>query len=103
MFIMDYSGDLSTCGRTAELKLHPPEYLRKMISQFEASPEFWGEGFHDPEQLMTCLRNVENDRYEPLSVLLYEDEIYRNPKVDLRIVNRKTSQAQKSGASNETH
>lgn len=40
MFIMDYAGDLASCGTNAELRLQPPANIAGMISQYEVEPAF---------------------------------------------------------------
>jgi hypothetical protein len=78
MFVMDYSGDLSSCGKIAEIRLHAPEYIRQMIDQYEAHPEFWGSGFDSPEELFAELRSVRNSLFEPAALKITEIEIAEN-------------------------
>jgi hypothetical protein len=39
MFVMDYSGDLLSCGPEAEVQLHDPESIARMIHNYEQSPK----------------------------------------------------------------
>ena len=78
MFVMDYSGDLSSCGKVAEIRLHSPEYIKRMIDQYEAHPEFWGSGFDSPEELFAGLRSVKNSLFEPATLKVTDNEIAEN-------------------------
>jgi hypothetical protein len=83
MFLMDYSGSLLTCGSEAEISLHPPEYIASMIAQYEASPEFWGTAWDEPEKLIAALRSVDNSLYRPSRSLVRSSEMLVHPEVEM--------------------
>ena len=78
MFVMDYSGDLSSCSQIAEIRLHTPEHIAAMIDNYENSPEFWGSAFDSPKELFAGLRSVKNSSFEPSTLKVTESEIAEN-------------------------
>jgi hypothetical protein len=85
MVVMDYSGDLSSCAAAAELRLHSPEALRRMIQNYDDMPEFWGVGIKRPEELFPRLKAVRNQDFEPVVVLVNETDIIRNPNIQVHL------------------
>lgn len=83
MFLMDYYGDLATCGPTVHVGLLLPENLRRMLHQYEESPQFWGMGFDSPEALFFRLRTVCNDAYAPAQLAIRSSEILKHPEATL--------------------
>jgi hypothetical protein len=81
MFVMDYSGDLLSCKPMADLRLHSPESIATMISQYETAPTFWGGAFDDPQELFPALRSARNALFEPLHLTLAENDILVHPEV----------------------
>jgi hypothetical protein len=81
MFLMDYTGDLASCGPTAELQLHPPERIAGMIRQYEAMPQFWGIAFDNPQELFRDLRRARNSLFEPFQLVVEERNILQRPAV----------------------
>ena len=79
MFIMDYAGDLASCGTNAELRLHPPANIAGMISQYEVAPAFLGSAFDDPEELFLALRNANNSFFQPFRLNVEESELLERP------------------------
>jgi len=83
MFIMDYSGNLSSCSKVAELRLHSPLEIANTITQFEEAPDFWGMAFDHPEELISRLRKVQNSIFRPISVPVTEEPIRQNPEIQV--------------------
>lgn len=81
MFLMDYYGDLTSCGPNLHIELVPAENLRVMIQQYEQSPEFWGTGLDNPEVLFSSLENAKNEDYEPAQLAVRSSEILKDPMV----------------------
>lgn len=81
MFVMDYEGDLLSCKPAADLRLHSPESIARMIRQYEAAPAFWGSAFDDPQELFPALRRARNSLFEPLNLTVEENEILAHPGV----------------------
>jgi hypothetical protein len=81
MFVMDYVGDLLSCMPVADLRLHSPENIATMISQYEAAPKFWGSAFDNPQELFSTLRSVRNSLFEPFHLAVAEDDILKRPAV----------------------
>ena len=88
MFIMDYHGDLESCRPMIEVSLHPPEHIKRMRQQYEASPDFWGRGFQDPKRLFTDLQKVKNADYELTRITATEAQLLTNPQLELPLVKR---------------
>jgi len=80
-FTRDYTGDLASCGPTAELQLHPPERIAGMIRQYEAMPQFWGIAFDNPQELFRDLRRARNSLFEPFQLVVEERNILQRPAV----------------------
>jgi len=80
---MDYSGNLSSCSKVAELRLHAPLEIVNMIAQFEKAPDFWGMAFDHPEDLISRLRKVQNSKFKPISVPVIEEAIRQNPEIQV--------------------
>jgi hypothetical protein len=89
MFLMDYYGDLLSCGPAAEIQLHPPNSIAGMIHQYETFPEFWGAGFEAPEELFAALRKAENSNFDPAQLTIRSSEILDSPEVEILL--RRTS------------
>ncbi len=81
MFVMDYAGDLLSCKPVADLRLHSPQNIAAMISQYEAAPEFWGSAFDNPQELFAALRSVRNSLFEPFHMAVGQDDILGRPAV----------------------
>ena len=81
MFVMDYVGDLLSCSQVADLRLHSPENIATMISQYETAPTFWGRAFDDPKEMFPALRSVRNALFEPLHLTLEEKDILERPEL----------------------
>ena len=88
MFVMDYAGDLRSCGPAAEIRLHSPESIATMIHNYENSPKFWGSGFDAPEELFEGLRKARNSLFEPPTFAIREDDILERPAVNLYLRKR---------------
>jgi hypothetical protein len=88
MFVMDYAGDLLSCGPIAEIKLHEPEHIANMIQQFKQAPEFWGKGLKEPILLFESLQKVNNSSFHPQKILIAEDSILKCASIELRLVPR---------------
>jgi hypothetical protein len=80
-FIMDYFGDLLSCGPVAEIRLHPPKSIAVMIDNYGHSPEFWGVAFKEPEKIFAALRRVRNSLYEPANLPVKSSDILSHPEV----------------------
>jgi len=94
MFVMDYAGDLSSCGPIADLSLHRPDHIARMIQQYDAAPQFWGRAFEDARTLFRRLRSVENARFESAHVKLQDSEIVKRPELSMalkRVVQSRTN------------
>lgn len=81
MFVMDYAGDLLSCKPVADLRLHSPENIATMISQYETAPNFWGKAFDDPQSMFPALQSARNALFEPLNLTLQENDIIEHPEV----------------------
>ena len=81
MFVMDYSGDLLSCGPEAVIQLHNPESIARMIHNYEQFPKFWGNRFDDPEHFFAELGNTRNATYEPSNLTVREKDILERPAV----------------------
>jgi hypothetical protein len=81
MFVMDYARDLLSCKPMADLRLHSPQGIATMISQYEAAPDFWGKAFDDPQEVFPALRSAANALFEPLHLTLEENNILDHPEV----------------------
>jgi hypothetical protein len=88
MFVMDYSGDLASCGPLMELSLHSPEEIARMIRQFEQMPSFWGAGFIEPDKLFSALRTVDNAMFLPAHIFLHEDELLQSTEIEFNLQRR---------------
>lgn len=86
IFIMDYAGDLESCRPVIEIRLHPPERIKRMLQQYKESPDFWGQGFADPKRLFSDLQNVKNSEYEPARITATEQEIFTEPRIIMSLV-----------------
>lgn len=85
MFLMDYYGDLSSCGPHGHIHLLKEENLIRMIQQYEQTPEFWGIGFDEPETLFAALRRVKNRNFEATDVTVRSSEILKKPAVTINL------------------
>ena len=81
MFVMDYVGDLESCNSEAEIRLHPPENIARMISQYLAAPGFWGNAFDNPRELFSALRSIRNSHFEPFHLTVTERELLDHPEI----------------------
>ncbi len=81
MFIMDYQDDLSACKPFAEVRLHLPQHIEVMISQYESQPVFWGSAFDDPQSMMADMRRARNSEFEPASRTVSESDLAADPVV----------------------
>jgi hypothetical protein len=81
MFLMDYYGDLQSCGPIATVRLHAPKYIAVMTENYEAHPEFWGIGFEEPEKLFAALRKARNSLYDQAHLAVRSSEILAHPEV----------------------
>jgi len=86
MFVMDYVGDLASCGSRIEIRLHLPEAISRMIQQFNQMPDFWGRGFLEADHLHRALREARNARYEPMSVSVHQDDLLVVPDVCIHLM-----------------
>jgi hypothetical protein len=85
MFLMDYEGDLLTCGPHLEIRLHRPENIQVMIRQYEEQPKFWGSGWDDPEGMIAMIRRARNAEFEAASCEVAESEIAKKPEVTITL------------------
>jgi hypothetical protein len=88
MFVMDYAGDLSSCGSSVEISVHPPDAISRMIQQYEANPVFWGSGLIDPVGLFVALREVRNADFLPTRITVHEDELLGRSEVEIYLEKR---------------
>lgn len=91
MFLMDYSGDLADCRPIAKIVTHRPEHIEQMLKNYRESPDFWGSAFTEPEKLFRALESVVNHEYEPVELLVSEEQILRNPSVRLELRRRSSA------------
>lgn len=85
MFIMDYTGDLSSCKPTADLRTHRPEQIARMIQQYEASPQFWGRAFDNAPALFRRLKSVKNADFESTQLTLKDVDIVARPEISIAV------------------
>jgi hypothetical protein len=88
---MDYVDSLIDCKPTAEIRLHSPESIRAMISNYNAAPKFWGRGFVEPESLFARLANVANAAFEPAKVIVTEQDLVNKKEVVLYVRRKSNS------------
>lgn len=81
MFVMDYAGDLESCIPEVDIRLHPPDNIAGMISQYEAAPDFWGCAFDNPQELFSALRLAENSYFEPFHLAVTECKLLDTPEI----------------------
>jgi len=93
MFVMDYFGDLSSCAPTAQVRVHFPEHVTRMIEQYDKSPQFWGRAFDDAPALFRGLRTVRNADFESAQVTFRDSEIAARPEISIMLKRTKSDAA----------
>jgi hypothetical protein len=85
-FVMDYQGDLESCGPVVEVRLHLPEHIATMLQNYKTSPDFWGQG--RPQSIFAELQKVKNADYEPARIRATEEQFLVNPELELLLVKK---------------